>query len=99
MKRAALLTFIVISILPCLTQAYIYRVGAYPTTASSWVVVESTYAYVIDSTNLLILNIADPANPALTGTLTIPGQPQRMDIENGYAYIAAGDSGKRPCVR
>jgi hypothetical protein len=78
---------------PCFAQTYIDRAGAYPTTASSWVVIDSNYAYVIDSTNLLILNIADRTNPIFAGSLSIPGQPHRMDVKNGYAYLAAGDSG------
>lgn len=68
-------------------------VGSYNTTFSQWIHAENELACVLDSSNLLILNISVPANSNLMGSIVLPGNPVRFDIQGGVAFVACGDSG------
>ena len=43
--------------------------------------------------SLKIIDIANPASPALAGSLNTPGAPRGLFVSGGYAYLGAGDDG------
>lgn len=58
------------------------------------VVVSGSYAYVADGANgLVILNVADPANPLLVKTVDTAGNASDVAVDGNYAYVADGDNG------
>ncbi|MCP4210008.1 MAG: hypothetical protein GY764_00880 [Halieaceae bacterium] len=58
--------------------------------------VRGDYAYVGVGPRLKILNIADPANPAVVGqTDVLAGILCYVTVEGDYAYVLAGYSGLR----
>ncbi len=67
--------------------------GSYPTQASRFVHVQGNMLAVIDSSNLLLIDVYNPYSPVLLGSVAIPGRPERVDIAGSFAYVAAGDSG------
>lgn len=60
-------------------------VGGY--TYGVWVEGENLYT-VSSSTGLKIFNISDPSSAQLLGQLALDGYPDRVEVENGFAYIA-----------
>jgi hypothetical protein len=68
-------------------------VGSYATTFSKWIHVENDIACVLDSSNILILNVSVPANPVFLGSIHLPGNPVRFDIQGNFIYVACEDSG------
>jgi len=43
--------------------------------------------------NLLILDISVPDSPNLLGSIELPGNPLRFDVQGDMAFVACGDSG------
>ncbi len=68
------------------------QVGSFPATVANRVVVNGDFAYIIDDTIFVILDVIDKTSPSLKGSIVIPGRPGRFNIEGDYAYITA-DSG------
>ncbi|MBI5359286.1 MAG: fibronectin type III domain-containing protein [Planctomycetes bacterium] len=62
--------------------------------AANGLYVSGHYAYVTDyNTGLKIINISDPAEPVLVGSLDTAGTAYDVFVEGNYAYIADGDAG------
>jgi hypothetical protein len=60
------------------------------------VTVAGSYAYVGVGPRLVILHIADPANPTVIGqTPVLPGLVNGVVVAGSYAYVAAGSGGLR----
>lgn len=56
--------------------------------------VNGSYAYVADMyRGLQIVNIADPANPALAGNYDTPGNARGVFVSGNYAYVADESQG------
>lgn len=55
------------------------------------VTIHGSYAYVGAGTDLMILNIADPAHPAPVGYADLPDTVTDVVVVGSYAYVAAGD--------
>lgn len=54
---------------------------------SLWVAVKDGYAYLTTETELLLLDVRNPANPQTIGRL---GEPARVSIFGDYALVGAG---------
>ncbi|NMB48110.1 hypothetical protein GYA13_01530, partial [Candidatus Kuenenbacteria bacterium] len=53
------------------------------------------YAYVVraDGTpDFIIIDISDPANPFLAGSLSLVGAPTNIFVSGGYAYVSSDDN-------
>ncbi len=61
--------------------------GEYPSAAKD-IYSEDSFVYILDSDILKILDLQDPSNPTLEGTLTLNGNALRICVDNGYAFIA-----------
>lgn len=60
------------------------------------VAVQGSYTYIGVGPRLVILNISDPAHPAVVGqTAPLPGIVESAAVAGNYAYIADGNSGLR----
>ena len=60
------------------------------------VAVQSAYAYVGVGPRLVILDVSDPAHPAVVGrTGVLPGAVSGVAVAGDYAYVADQDSGLR----
>ena len=60
------------------------------------VAVQGDYAYIGMGPHLVILNISDPAHPAVVGqTGVLPGVVHSVAVSGSYAYVAAGEAGLR----
>lgn len=63
------------------------------------IIIEEDYAYLAgydpgsDYSKLHIIDISDAALPVVESVLTIDGKVQDIDLEGGFAYIAAGGNG------
>ncbi len=58
------------------------------------VAADGTHAYVGVGPRLVVLDIADPAHPALLGrTGVLGGVVRDIVLAGGYAYVAAGSAG------
>ncbi len=51
------------------------------------------YAYFVDISSLIVLDISDPTNPTYKGNFTTRGYAYGVFVDGDYAYIADGDSG------
>ena len=57
------------------------------------VAISGTLAYIGVGPRLVILNVADPAHPAVVGqTGVLPGVAYGVAVAGGYAYVADGGS-------
>ena len=56
-------------------------------------VVEGDFAYCVNGSALLIINITNPSRPILTGYCSTPGNAKGVAIVGNYAYVADWDSG------
>ncbi|MCD4829963.1 MAG: carboxypeptidase regulatory-like domain-containing protein [Candidatus Cloacimonetes bacterium] len=61
--------------------------GEYPSAAKD-IYAENSFGYILDSDVLNILNLQDPLNPSLEGSLTLSGNALRICVDSGYAFIA-----------
>jgi hypothetical protein len=94
MRPMYLIFIAVIALNPVISSAQeLERVGSYPTTASSHVVVSANYAYIVDSNQFMILDISNRLSPTFQSSLVIPGRPGRFTVDGDLAFIVAGDSG------
>jgi len=60
------------------------------------IAISGTYAYIADGDNgLSIVNVSDPAHPALAGSCDTPGTAQDVAVSGSFAYMADGDGGLR----
>ena len=75
----------VVSDFSCLNTAVSLGIG--PTPLS--IAVSGNYAYVIDtgSDDLKVINISNPINPSLQGSLIIGTAPSAVAVSGNYAYI------------
>ncbi|MCD4745453.1 MAG: carboxypeptidase regulatory-like domain-containing protein, partial [Bacteroidales bacterium] len=48
----------------------------------------NSFVYILDDNILKILDLQDPSNPSLEGSLTLSGDGLRICVNNGYAFIA-----------
>ena len=55
--------------------------------------VQGNYACVGEGSSLLVMNISNPANPALFGRLPLPGKVMDIALFGQYAYVADADAG------
>jgi len=63
---------------------------------TSAVAVQGRYAYIGVRLRLVILNVADPAHPAVVGWMgVLPDVVGDVVVSGTYAYVAAGDGGLR----
>jgi hypothetical protein len=69
--------------------------GTYATpTYALGVAVSGDYAYIAAYSNgLLVLDISDPAHPALVGSRALPSVAQAVEVSGNYAYVACFLSG------
>jgi hypothetical protein len=53
------------------------------------ITLQDTFAYVVKqyTSDLYIINIADPSNPVIVGSLVIGGDLQSVAVQDNYAYI------------
>jgi len=71
---------------------FVGHIGGY----TNAVAVQGDYAYIGVGPRLTILDISDPASPAVAGkTLPLPDIVQGVAVAGGYAYVAAEGSGLR----
>ena len=69
-------------------------VGSLATGNAAHVTVAGNHAYMSDQYfGLKILDITDPANPALTGSYTPSNSVNGMAVSGNYAYVANGTNG------
>jgi hypothetical protein len=68
-------------------------VGSYNTQFLTCVHIENNLCFIIDGQVLSILDVSSHELPILLGGVSIPGDPQKIDIMSNYAFVAAGDSG------
>ncbi len=61
--------------------------GEYPYTAKD-IFAGDSYVYILDDDNLKILDLQDPLNPVLEGSLTLSDNALRICVSDGYAFIA-----------
>ncbi len=61
--------------------------GDYPAAAKD-IYAEDSFVYILDGDVLKILDLQDPVNPSLEGSLTLSGNALRICVDNGYAFIA-----------
>ncbi|MEA2095449.1 MAG: T9SS type A sorting domain-containing protein [Candidatus Cloacimonadota bacterium] len=61
--------------------------GEYPAAAKD-IYAEDSFAYILDGDILKILNLQNPSNPSLEGSLTLGENALRICVNNGYAFIA-----------
>jgi hypothetical protein len=61
--------------------------GEYPSAAKD-IYAEDTLVYILDSDVLKILDLQDPLNPSLEGSLNLSDNALRICVDNGYAFIA-----------
>jgi hypothetical protein len=61
--------------------------GEYPSAAKD-IYAEDSLVYILDSDILKILDLQDPSNPSLEGSLTLSDDALRICVDNGYAFIA-----------
>lgn len=54
---------------------------------------EGNYVYAGSQTDLYIYNVSNPAAVTLTGSMTLPGDPKRFVLRDGWLYAALGSSG------
>jgi hypothetical protein len=57
------------------------------------VAVSGSYAYVGAGSLLLVVNVANPAAPAVAGRVLLPGVVRGVAVASGRAYVAAGAGG------
>lgn len=57
--------------------------------------VDGDFAYCTALTGLVIVNIANPANPKLAKSVDIQGRVTDVAVRDGYAFVAAGPAGVR----
>ncbi|NLS96112.1 MAG: hypothetical protein GXX96_28570 [Planctomycetaceae bacterium] len=57
--------------------------------------VDGDFAYCTALTGLVIVNIADPANPKLAKSVDTQGRVTDVVVQDGYAFVAAGSGGVR----
>lgn len=57
---------------------------------------QGTYVYlgraVNPSNEFFVINVADPANPSISGQLALGGDPNDIAVSGNYAYIASSDN-------
>lgn len=57
------------------------------------VFVDGNYAYMTNSwISLMIINVADPANPSFAGGFTTPGSAKDVYVAGNYAYVTSYES-------
>jgi len=61
--------------------------GEYPAAAKD-IFAGDSFVYILDGDILRILDLQDPSNPSLEGSLTLSGNALRICVDNGYAFIA-----------
>jgi hypothetical protein len=59
------------------------------------VAVAGSYAYIVASGFLVIVDISDPASPFMVGFCDTPGEAYGVAVRGGYAYVAASSGGLR----
>jgi hypothetical protein len=57
--------------------------------------VRGDVAYLVDDTNLIILDVTDSTAPTLTVQHPVSLSAQTLDVDGNYAYIAASENGLR----
>lgn len=58
------------------------------------VAVAGNYAYIaVGSAGLRVIDVTDPANPTVVGSVDTPGSARGVTISGTYAYVADGNSG------
>lgn len=62
--------------------------GEYPASARD-VYTADTLTYILDGSILKILDLRDPANPSLEGSLPLDNDGRKLCVHDRYAYIAA----------
>lgn len=72
-------------------------IGACPTPGYALMAcVQGDYAYVADNdSGLVIINVADPASPAIAGRILTRPKALHVEVIGNYAYVACRDSGLR----
>ena len=63
-------------------------VGRFLCHAGAKIAVSGRYAYVNDYTNLVIVDIGNPANPVEVGRMDSPGYPLGIAVSGNYLYVA-----------
>ena len=61
--------------------------GEYPSAAKD-IYAGDSLVYILDGDILKILNLQDPSNPSLEGSLTLSDNALRICVDSGYAFIA-----------
>jgi hypothetical protein len=61
--------------------------GEYPSAAKD-IYAEDLLVYILDGDVFKILDLQDPSNPSLEGSLTLSGNALRICVDSGYAFIA-----------
>ncbi|MBI4934629.1 MAG: choice-of-anchor I family protein [Actinobacteria bacterium] len=59
-----------------------------PETRGENVVYEKNTMYVMNVGKIDVVDISDPANPAPTGTLLVPGEPTSVAVKNGLVAVS-----------
>jgi hypothetical protein len=57
------------------------------------VTVKEEKAYVADKDSLLLIDVRDPKNPMIIGSVEMPASARRITVAEDRAYIANGKSG------
>jgi len=75
------------------------QTGVYQHTAKSFnqgeLAVDNGLAYCTTVSGVVIVNIADPADPTLVKAIDIEGRITDIAVKDGYAFVAAGTNGVR----
>lgn len=54
--------------------------------------VQGNYAYIVLSggnPDFIVMDVSDPANPSIVGSLVLPGGPRNIAVSGGFAYVAS----------
>ena len=97
-SRSAALNYSLITILDISDPSdslFLAELGSYNSSGVTFnaVDVSGTNAFVASGDGLMAIDVTDPANPALLGSISTPGTARDVFASGNFAYIADTDSG------
>jgi PKD repeat protein len=67
--------------------------GRWPYAPVQTVSAAGTTAYLGSDSTLVVLDVSNPASPAVLGSLALPGSVKKIAVSGAFAYVAAGGAG------
>jgi len=69
--------------------------GRWPYAPVQTVTASGTTAYLGSDSTLVVLDVSNPASPAVLGSVILPAVINRIAVSGGFAYVVAGAAGLR----